>query len=806
MTKELPIEINVTAEPGKDGYTPVKGTDYFTPEEQASFVSDIMSRIRVPQDGVDAQPMDYSKVESFIASEVAKIPKPEVVDNTVDTESIVAEVLKKIPEQPEIVVDYEALKKFCLEEIQKIEDNRDSRVRQLHSGGPTTRLNEISDVDADNATSGQVLSYNGSRWVPITISVPPTTSPGGSTTQVQFNDAGAFGGDAGFTYDKTTDSATLAGNLSVLDDPYAVGWNGSTNVPTKNAVYDKIETLVTGVSSVTATNSTLTISPTTGAVLAGLNLANANTWTGQQTFNTSTAIFGLAPTFSTMTAGSVLFAGTSGLLSQDNTNFFWNNSTKKLKLNNSLQFSQDASYNYILGDGGTNDNRSLWMSAGAGYESGGVAYGSGSVLFQGAAAGSLTTANGNGGAGGGMTFKPSDGGSSSFVGGGSNTGGGGGSVSVGSGYGGAASSSTNSNGGGSGGEIGFYANAGGSATGGVSATGGAGGRMIFNTGAGAVASGGSSSNNSGTGGALTYITGTGAQAIDVGVATNVGGAGGSISYTSGNGGDAGNSSTSNTTGDGGSVVFNSGRGGDVTGTGSAADFSGQGGNMQFFGGRGGASKFNGVAAGFGGLVTISGGTGGAGSVNGAIPNTGGGFTGTGGTGGGNTVAGANANVGGAGGSFQLKGGSGGAARSSTLSNTAGAGGFLNLLGGTGGISSSGTARQGGAGGYVNINGGTGSTLNGAGGSVYLVGGPGSGTGVVGNVYLGKDSSGNTRGTVIAVVPIRLKAYTVATLPAGVQGDTALATDLLAPAFLVAAVGGGAVVGPVFFNGAAWIAY
>lgn len=42
-----------------------------------------------------------------------------------------------------------------------------------------------------------------------------------------------------------------------------------------------------GVSSVTATNSTLTISPTTGAVLAGLNLANANTWTGQQIFTTT---------------------------------------------------------------------------------------------------------------------------------------------------------------------------------------------------------------------------------------------------------------------------------------------------------------------------------------------------------------------------------------------------------------------------------------------------------------------------------------------------------------------------------------
>lgn len=39
-------------------------------------------------------------------------------------------------------------------------------------------------------------------------------TPGGADTQVQFNDGGSFGGDAGFTYNKTTDSATLAGLLT----------------------------------------------------------------------------------------------------------------------------------------------------------------------------------------------------------------------------------------------------------------------------------------------------------------------------------------------------------------------------------------------------------------------------------------------------------------------------------------------------------------------------------------------------------------------------------------------------------------
>lgn len=52
--------------------------------------------------------------------------------------------------------------------------------------------------------------------------------------------------------------------------------------------------------------------------------------------------------------------------------------------------------------------------------------------------------------------------------------------------------------------------------------------------------------------------------------------------------------------------------------------------------------------------------------------------------------------------------------------------------------------------------------------------------------------------------VRLKNYTVATLPAGVQGDLAYVTDALTPAFLVTIVGGGATVAPVFYNGTNWV--
>ena len=57
-------------------------------------------------------------------------------------------------------------------------------------------------------TNGQFLQSTGTgvQWATVTAGA----TPGGSDTQVQFNDGGsALGGDAGFTYNKTTNTATV---------------------------------------------------------------------------------------------------------------------------------------------------------------------------------------------------------------------------------------------------------------------------------------------------------------------------------------------------------------------------------------------------------------------------------------------------------------------------------------------------------------------------------------------------------------------------------------------------------------------
>ena len=106
------------------------------------------------------------------------------------------------------------------------------------------------------------------------------------------------------------------------------------------------------------------------------------------------------------------------------------------------------------------------------------------------------------------------------------------------------------------------------------------------------------------------------------------------------------------------------------------------------------------------------------------------------------------------------------------------------------------------------------------GTVTSVGGTGTVNGITltgtvtttGNLTLGGTLSGVSLTTQVSgILPVANggnglgAAYTVATLPAaGTQGRRAWVTNALAPTFLSAPVGGGAVVCPVFDNGTAWV--
>lgn len=77
------------------------------------------------------------------------------------------------------------------------------------------------------------------------------------------------------------------------------------------------------------------------------------------------------------------------------------------------------------------------------------------------------------------------------------------------------------------------------------------------------------------------------------------------------------------------------------------------------------------------------------------------------------------------------------------------------------------------------------------------------------INLGLRASGGSANFTLKVthnLPENLKSYTVATLPAGVQGDYCYVTDALAPTYGAVIVGGGSVKTPVFYDGTNWTAH
>ncbi len=138
-----------------------------------------------------------------------------------DEEVIVDKVLEKIklPEYEEFILDdkgeqiVEEINSLPIEDKYKIDAKHIKNLPEqvVYRGGGVSGIKEIiagTNITVDNSNLGYpVISSTGGGG--------GSGSPGGSDTQVQFNDGGSFGGDAGMTYNKTTDTLTLAGAINM---------------------------------------------------------------------------------------------------------------------------------------------------------------------------------------------------------------------------------------------------------------------------------------------------------------------------------------------------------------------------------------------------------------------------------------------------------------------------------------------------------------------------------------------------------------------------------------------------------------
>ena len=161
------------------------------------------------------------------------------------------------------------------------------------NGTPAMSLTTTGQLNLPNMVSGGI-NDSVVLWNPSTHNFEITsrtfqlyavegTSPAGS-------DSIQFGGSLGAFYKPDT-LYTNAQPFYIYGLPDTVATNSSDSVPILNWNHQMKLVAVSAiggggaVSSVSNSDGSLTISPTTGAVVASLNVGNANTWTAAQSFN-----------------------------------------------------------------------------------------------------------------------------------------------------------------------------------------------------------------------------------------------------------------------------------------------------------------------------------------------------------------------------------------------------------------------------------------------------------------------------------------------------------------------------------------
>lgn len=167
-------------EDGLDGYTPIKGVDYFTEQEISAFVNYIQSQIKNGKDGKDGKDGERGKngedaiinYDKIIREVLSKIPKPKE-NKEIDINEIIDKVQGKIPQ-----INYK-------EEVGKILSSPSFRML-MHGGGLTTVAvdgttmsgdgtigNPLKSIGTGTVTSVSVVSANGISGTVATATTTP---------------------------------------------------------------------------------------------------------------------------------------------------------------------------------------------------------------------------------------------------------------------------------------------------------------------------------------------------------------------------------------------------------------------------------------------------------------------------------------------------------------------------------------------------------------------------------------------------------------------------------------------------------
>jgi hypothetical protein len=98
-------------------------------------------------------------------------------------------------------------------------------IRQSGETGNTPSLGVLANGELAINYADGILYYKTSS---NTLGSILTATPGGLDTEVQFNDGGSFGGDSGFTYNKTTETITVTNVKSTFVNTSTLNTNTLT--------------------------------------------------------------------------------------------------------------------------------------------------------------------------------------------------------------------------------------------------------------------------------------------------------------------------------------------------------------------------------------------------------------------------------------------------------------------------------------------------------------------------------------------------------------------------------------------------
>ena len=113
--------------------------------------------------------------------------------------------------------------------------------------GSNLSLGSVANLKITGGTNGYVLQTDGTGNLDWTVMTGGggNGTPGGSNTQIQYNDAGAFGGNVGFTFNEITGNVNVPGAMIIVGNLSAgnlttIGNLNSGNLVTVNANVDTL--------------------------------------------------------------------------------------------------------------------------------------------------------------------------------------------------------------------------------------------------------------------------------------------------------------------------------------------------------------------------------------------------------------------------------------------------------------------------------------------------------------------------------------------------------------------------------------